>query len=200
MSQAFYDSLQSQQLEWLKSQNFAKVEKHSPLLGMVEELGEFSAALASHVGDGLPLPVADMLDAVADFTIFLAHCCSMNERRLADVAADLSPFWPGNTLAAFTASEVQGKLARAQLKAEQNIAGGTDANIEKLFSEARRGLNLLASFAAMNGTTLAATTQNVWENVVSKRTAATQQDRSAVVAETPAPAEVVATPSAEVAQ
>lgn len=73
--------IQNQHKEWAE-RNFPMAEKHQPLLGMLEELGELSHAhLKKEQGirGDAEKHIADQKDALGDILIFMLHYCNLHE-------------------------------------------------------------------------------------------------------------------------
>lgn len=157
-----WDSLQTEVADWALH-NFGLQKASQPMLGLIEEVGEFYAAMAAR-------SVPAQHDAMADQVIYvlnLAEICGMRFE-------DLMTF---NMAAEHTAEELLGALAlscRAVLKHEQGIRGFDDDKRRDVLrvslgvwmrwlrwqageGEGHTGLNLLNI------------TEVVWRDVVAKR-------------------------------
>lgn len=105
-----YDQLRDEVHAWANA-NFGPHEAYRPLLGIVEELGELVEAETK----------AAVADAIGDVVIFMADYCGAKGWSLASIAASARPF--STTVAPPPAAVALGRLAHAQLKAEQGIRG-----------------------------------------------------------------------------
>lgn len=120
-----FGTLQPEQAEW-SMRNFGPKDKHQPLLGIIEELGELEEAMEE-------LDRAKALDAAGDIVVYTADFCTqwgwdLNELyRLSQKprAVEVMPL---------RLSYVQGRLAHHQLKWEQKIrnAEGHEGNLRSL--------------------------------------------------------------------
>lgn len=117
------DKWQGEVVKWA-AYNFPRAEKHQPLLGVVEEVGELYAAylLFSKVDETRNQKVDD---AIGDIMVFLAHYCGLNgydlmgctDRYGRDMHKMFYPF-PLHALV-----EAIGNLSHSHLKGEQGIRG-----------------------------------------------------------------------------
>lgn len=101
--------VQVQQAAWALK-NFGPQEPWSALLGMGEEYGEACAAMADR---------ENYLDAVADFSIYLIHYCSMK-------GWDVALLWAAREVHQPTGRpwpELLGRLMHHELKSRQRIRG-----------------------------------------------------------------------------
>lgn len=150
--------LQRDQQPWI-SHNFPNHRPWHPLIGLVEEFGEFAAANNE----------ADRVDAVADVMIFAADYCTSMGWRIGDV-------WCESSLPQIiNSAETQkpdvailinlGRLCHAHLKQSQGVRTEEDWQ-----SEGRQALaRLFALLRIVSGVDVVQATKRTWDSVVSKR-------------------------------
>lgn len=115
------DAMQAEAKEWTK-RNFPNQPSYHPLLGMVEELGEFCEAKNE----------SDVQDALADFMIFTTNFCThcslsisalWQQRFTSLPSTDSAPF-PAAAMPALQMLHIAvGRIAHHRLKYEQKIRG-----------------------------------------------------------------------------
>lgn len=145
--------IQEEQLKW-STRNFGNTPAHRPLLGVIEEFGEFCVAAAA--GDD-----AQVVDAIGDIGIYMLDYCN---RR----GWDLQALWDNRKESIFDPMNTVRRLAHHQLKGEQNIRGGTAAHDDSLrvvLSEILYGVDFSAR---KRGTDFLTVLEKVWDKV-SKR-------------------------------
>ena len=153
-------SLQTLQRPWI-NHNFPNHKPWHPLLGLVEEFGEFAAAGTD----------ADRADAVADVMIFAADYCTSMGWKLSDIWTESNSAEIINGVQSVkerleTAVLINlGKLCHAHLKQVQGIRVEEDWTIEGRLALAK----LFALLREMSGVDAVAAAKRVWDGVVSKR-------------------------------
>lgn len=161
MEKYTWEKLQKEQIEW-QTANFGEPRAYWCVLGIVEELGELSIAEEDK----------DVLDAIGDVMIYAAGYCSARGWSLSEITSD---YRDENGFDSF--EQALGQLARAQLKAEQNIRGSAEEHAEKAklaLGAIFYGLEVTLQELGINEVTeaddpLMAAMAAVWTGVVSKR-------------------------------
>lgn len=107
---------------WVKH-NFGDRAAWQPLLGIVEELGEYAEALEG--GFRLEVAAAKAKDALADTMIFITDYCNCMGWDIGDILNAAAPHM-ANTDIPVSLARALGKLAHAYLKTAQGIRKGED--------------------------------------------------------------------------
>lgn len=160
------EQFQGQVMRWA-SHNFPNTQTHQPLLGIVEEFGEFVGAVERQ--DHLEIE-----DAIGDMMIFLAHYCGMNGYSLfycaSKVRNSYSPMlYPDSQAdgAIVDLMKVIGQLSHAHLKGEQKIRKG-EKHRDKAQLMVGSIVGLLGVICRKHGKDLTDITGEIWSQV-SKR-------------------------------
>lgn len=112
----------SEMRPWVKH-NFGDRAAWQPLLGIVEELGEY--AEAKEGGFRLEVAAAKLKDALADDMIFITDYCNCMGWDIGEVYDAAAPY-TANTNIPLSLERALGKLAHAYLKTAQGIRKGED--------------------------------------------------------------------------
>lgn len=141
---------QQEVTEWAL-RNFGEQDSHRPLLGILEELGEYSEARDR-------IDVAGMRDAIGDVGIYMLHYCGLRGWSMSELWDDrVGPTGP-------TMSTVK-VLCQSHLKGAQNIRGGAAKHDFLLKKELSNLLWRMDQAAIDTGTDCLALIYNVWEKV-----------------------------------
>lgn len=136
--------------EWAL-RNFGEQSSYRPMLGMMEELGEFCEARDR-------FDVKNMRDAIGDIGIYMLHYCAIRGWSMSELWDDrVGPTGP--TMSAVKA------LCHSQLKGEQNIRGGAARHDFLLKKELSNLLWRMDQAAIDVGTDCLVLIYNVWEKV-----------------------------------
>ena len=148
-----FGNIQAEQKEWSVRNFGAHDHKYRPLLGVIEELGEFYEATTMGAKDAA-------LDAVGDVVVYMCDVCNqwgwdlnaLYEARLITSNAD----WP--------IARIQGKLAHHQLKYDQNIRKG-EHHESQLLTLMKMVLYRLDESCEFMNVELTEVVQSVWDQV-----------------------------------
>jgi NTP pyrophosphatase (non-canonical NTP hydrolase) len=136
--------------EWAL-RNFGEQSSYRPVLGMMEELGEFCEARDR-------FDVKNMRDAIGDIGIYMLHYCAIRGWSMSELWDDrVGPTGP-------IMSTVKA-LCHSQLKGEQNIRGGAARHDFLLKKELSNLLWRMDQAAIDVGTDCLVLIYNVWEKV-----------------------------------
>ena len=141
MSETRLDQIQREQLPW-RRRNFPTWQPHHPVMGVVEELGEF---IDCDECDG-PCEA----DAIGDALIFMSDACNVFGWRMQDVFESARTVAATSARCSYSAKgsgsllptvllSLCGQLMHAQLKIEQRVRGPAEkhaARIRELFVDA----------------------------------------------------------------
>jgi hypothetical protein len=150
--------LQLAQKPWI-DRNFPGHKPWHPLLGLVEEFGEFAAAASDE----------DRVDAVADVVIFAADYCTSMGWHLGDIWRESS----SSSAVSYAESQKPetavlinlGRLCHAHLKQTQAVRTDEDWQTEGRQALAR----LFALLRVISGVDVVQAAKQTWDSVVSKR-------------------------------
>lgn len=126
MSDSFewFDQLQDENAAWAKH-NFPNALPCHPVLGIVEELGEFDQAQESD-------DTAGMMDAIADTVVFLTNACTLHGLCVRPIAVQgRVKFRKGEGVRVPILATV-GRLAHAALKFDQKIRGTDEEHLSDM--------------------------------------------------------------------
>jgi NTP pyrophosphatase (non-canonical NTP hydrolase) len=141
---------QKEVVEWAL-RNFGEQGSYRPLMGMLEELGEFCEARDR-------FDVKNMRDAIGDIGIYMLHYCAIRGWSMSELWDDrVGPTGP-------TMSTVKA-LCHSQLKGEQNIRGGAARHDFLLKKELSNLLWRMDQAAIDVGTDCLVLIYNIWEKV-----------------------------------
>ena len=133
--------------------NFGQHEAWQPLLGIIEELGEYEEARAK--GD-----IPEVLDAIGDVMIFMADYCSCEGFLLETIVSNARTRILDSTLLIWG-----GKLCHHHLKKEQNIRGEQSAHRADIKVVLTYIVGILDIQARLLGTSVVDVTTKTWETV-----------------------------------
>ncbi len=168
--------LQSEIADW-SLHNFGLQLAHQPMLGLIEEVGEFLAAREQFVNIGSPAYILrreSLTDALADQTIYALNLCEIVGLDFQFMNQDFKPVFPDPSPASLNLSDAEllGTLAlaaRAVLKHEQSIRGYDDLRRKEELGVCLRNWLGWANFQVgafcEEGRTLLGITRTVWDQV-----------------------------------
>jgi hypothetical protein len=119
-SNLYLRNLQIEQKAWVKY-NFGARPSYMPLLGVVEELGEYEEALLKNDKELV-------MDSIADMTIFLSDYCSAKKWDIRDIVQKSFLLRDNERL---SVTQSVAKLCHHHLKSAQNIRGSKAQHNEK---------------------------------------------------------------------
>ena len=145
--------MQKEQIAW-SEKNFGKQPAHRPLLGIIEELAELSAAW-----DAKDKP--EIIDAVGDVGVYMLDYCGKRGWAMQDLwdlrFQGLDAYWSLMPLIR--------KLAHHHLKGEQGIRGGAAVHDQALRTVLSDTLGKLQLIAGSVGTDFPTIINAVWAKV-----------------------------------
>lgn len=146
--------LQEEQKPWVLH-NFGIRPSWMPLLGIFEEVGELSQAMAVH-------NVTDTIDAISDITIFMSDFCSAMGFDLQELNVCSTKIPPHMHLSWWTYC---GRLSHAYLKKAQGIRG-TPEQHDEMMKECLVGiLVIVRELTSTLGSNFEDTVRKTWEQV-----------------------------------
>jgi hypothetical protein len=142
--------IQAEQVGWVLK-NFPGRMAHMPLLGVVEELGEYEDATNT----------PDVLDALGDTVIFMSDLCQAHEFDLEAIAKDASYI----EVPAKSLLYIVGRIAKARLKLEQGIRGSKAEHLTSMRQNLVLLYRQLQKMAAWNHQDLEQIAWETWQKV-----------------------------------